>query len=104
VTPEGKVKRNIDRYLNWLKEHHGRLYTHKPVQNGMGAPTLDYVCCFRGRYFVIEAKRPGEFLTKRQQETCNDIAAADGSWFCIDDSELSWETFKFWIGQVLVES
>ncbi len=54
-TPEGKVK---DKIKKMLKEHGA--YFHMPVQNGMGAPTLDFVGCYCSHYFAIEAKAPGK--------------------------------------------
>lgn len=96
MTPEGKVKREISRELKRI----GSLYSHMPVMNGMGAPTLDYVCCLRGRYFVIEAKAPGKWLTPIQQQTCQKISDAGGSWFCIDGSEESFNEFRLWVASI----
>ena len=42
-------------------------YSHMPVQNGMGLPTLDFVCCYGGLYLAIEAKAPGKKPTQRQR-------------------------------------
>lgn len=58
-----------------------------PVQNGMGAPALDFmnVLC-NGYPCTIEAKAPGEVLTKRQEITKRDIEAAGGLVFVIDGS------------------
>lgn len=95
ATPEARVKREINRILKHVGAYH-----HMPVQNGMGAPTVDYVCCLRGRYFVIEAKAPGKWLTARQEITCKQIQDAGGAWFCIDGSQLSINTFLFWAGSV----
>lgn len=81
MTPEGKIKQGIDRVLAdaW------HCYWHKPVQNGMGKPTLDYIGCSHGRYFAIEAKAPGGKPTLRQENTIKEIRAAGGVVFVIDD-------------------
>lgn len=86
MTPEGRVKAAIDRVLDQLKKEGVPLYTHKPVQNGMGAPTLDYVGCSSGRYFAIEAKAPGKKPTVRQVDTMAKIQQAYGVVFTIEDA------------------
>ncbi len=79
MTPEGKVKAGVDSLLRQFKA-----YKHKPVQNGMGEPALDYHGCFRGFYLGIEAKAPGGKPTPRQQRTMREISEAGGSLFLID--------------------
>ena len=81
VTPEGRVK---DAVKKLLKEH--RVYWHMPVQNGMGAPSLDFVCCVKGKYFAIETKAPGKKPTPRQENTIAEIQRAGGKVFVIDGS------------------
>lgn len=81
MTPEGRVKAKIDRTLN---EHKPGLWYHKPVQNGMGKPCLDYHGVIFGRYFAIEAKAPGERPTPRQRITMDEIEKAGGQTFVID--------------------
>ncbi len=76
MTPEGEVKAAV---RELLKEH--RAYWHCPVQNGMGKPSLDFVCCHRGRYFAVETKADGKKMTKRQELTAADIIAAGGRVF-----------------------
>ena len=51
ATPEGRVKAKVKALL---KKYNA--YWHCPVQNGMGAPSLDFICCLRGKYFGIETK------------------------------------------------
>lgn len=82
TTPEGKVKDAIKRVL---KE--SEAYYHMPVQNGMGKPSLDFVGCYYGLYFAIEAKAPGKKPTERQQETIQMITKAGGIVFVIDGPE-----------------
>lgn len=95
MTPETRVKEQIKRELRRIGA-----YWHMPVMNGMGAPTLDFVCCLRGRYFVIEAKAPGKKPTALQEITMKHITDAGGAAFFIDGSDLSFATFRFWAGSV----
>ena len=81
-TPEGKVKERIKKRLVAAG-----VYFHMPVQNGMGAPALDFVGCRRGAFFAIEAKAPGEEPTPRQLLTISDMERADGKVFVIDGTD-----------------
>jgi len=80
MTPEGKVKSQVDVLLKEMAA-----YYLKPVQNGMGAPALDYHGVHRGLAFVIETKAKGKRPSPRQVNTIRRIAAAGGSCFVIDD-------------------
>lgn len=82
MTPEGKVKAKVKELL---KEHGA--YWHCPVQNGMGAPSLDFVCCHRGLYFAIETKAGNKQPTPRQEITINQIRLAGGLAFVVNESE-----------------
>ena len=82
VTPEGKVKDKIKRVLRKYN-----VYYHMPVQNGMGEPTLDFVCCAWGFYFAVEAKAPKEYPTERQKVTMKQISEAGGFVFIVRDDE-----------------
>ncbi len=82
TTPEGKVKARVKKLL----AAHGA-YWHCPVQNGMGAPSLDFVGCYRGRYFAIEAKAGNKGMTPRQETTAEEIRAAKGLVFLVNDVE-----------------
>lgn len=79
MTPEGKVKERVKKVL---KEYGA--YWHMPVQNGMGAPTLDFICCHFGRYFAVETKAGGQQPTPRQELTIAAIRGAGGKVFVID--------------------
>ena len=79
MTPEGKTKVAVKAVLR----AHGA-YWHCPVQNGMGAPSLDFICCFKGRYFAVETKAPGKKPTPRQEITISEIRDAGGKVFVID--------------------
>ena len=80
-TPEGRVK---DYVKAMLKEFAPQVYYHMPVQNGMGSPTLDFICCGYGQYFGIETKAPGKKPTPRQEVTIRQIKDAGGHVFVID--------------------
>lgn len=79
ATPEGRVK---DATKHLLKEYD--VYWHMAVMNGMGAPSLDFVCCVAGLYFAIETKAPGKHPTPRQELTIASIKKAGGKTFVID--------------------
>ena len=73
MTPEGRIKAKVDALLKKYS-----VYYLKPVQNGMGAPALDYHCILNGCGFCIETKAPGKTLTPRQMETTRRIVRAGG--------------------------
>ncbi len=82
MTPEGKIKALVKRALD--KTPH---YRFMPVQNGMGAPGLDFFCCINGTFVAIETKAPGKTLTPRQETTVAAIEAANGVVFIVDCKE-----------------
>lgn len=82
TTPEGKIKERVKKLL----KAYG-IYYHMPVMNGMGAPTLDFICCYKGRYFAIETKAPGKKPTPRQLITIRDIEQAGGWVFVVANDE-----------------
>lgn len=82
MTPEGKVKLVVGKALL-----SAGAYKHMPVQNGMGAPALDYHVCHRGIYAAIETKALGKPLTVRQVRTMKEVKAAGGALFVIDDTK-----------------
>jgi hypothetical protein len=82
MTPEGRVKIAIDSIL----VSYGA-YKHKPVQNGMGAPALDYHVCRQGIYAAIEAKAPGKTFTNRQRLIARLIIKRGGSVFLVDGAD-----------------
>lgn len=85
MTPEGKVKAMIKRRI---EEIFGTsAYRFCPVQNGMGAPALDFYYCINGRFVAIEAKAPGKKPTLRQHQTICDIKGAGGLAFVVDSEQ-----------------
>lgn len=97
MTPEGRVKAAIKKVLDRYKPD---LYAHWPVQNGMGAPTLDCNAEVRGIAFHIEAKAPGEKPTERQQKTIREIERAGGKVFVIDGQQSQLDELDCWINQI----
>ena len=71
MTPEGRVKEKVKKIL---KEYNA--YYHMPVQNGMGKPSLDFICCAKGRFLAIETKTEKGKLTLRQQNTLEEMQKA----------------------------
>lgn len=80
ATDESRVKNRVKKLL----KAHGAYY-HMPVQNGMGAPSLDFVCCHRGRYFAIETKAGNKDMTERQKSTAEEIRKAHGLVFLVNE-------------------
>ena len=79
-TPEGRVKRKVSSFLLSLDNCH----YYMPVPGGYGVPTLDYIGCYLGRYFAVEAKAPGKKPTDRQKKTIEEMRQAGGKVFVID--------------------
>jgi len=98
MTPEGRVKKRVKQLL----ESYGKaVYTHWPVLNGMGKPTLDCIGCANGAYFAIETKAPGEVLTERQGLTRRDIEVAGGTVFAYDGDDFVLAELDAWIRKQL---
>lgn len=70
---EAYVKERVKQHL----KKYGA-YWHMPVQQGYGAPALDFHVCHRGRYLGIETKRPGRKPTARQKLIIEQINEAGG--------------------------
>lgn len=66
MTPEGRVKEHVKRIIS---RYGKRVYSHWPVLNGMGHPTLDCTGSAGGPSFAVETKAEGERLTPRQELT-----------------------------------
>ena len=84
-TPEGRVKAKVKAGLKTLP----RCHPHWPVQNGMGAPTLDNVTCVNGYYVAIETKVRGKKPTARQDATIASMRAAGAIVFVLDDDDVA---------------
>jgi hypothetical protein len=78
MTPEGKVKATVRAKLK-----DAGAYLFMPVQNGMGAPSLDFIGCHRGRFFGIETKAGKGKVTPRQCHTASLMARAGAAVFLL---------------------
>lgn len=77
-TPEGIVKDKVKALLKRFG-----VYYHMPVMNGMGAPTLDFICCHNSRFIAIETKAPGKKPTPRQVITMGEMVKAGAFVFVV---------------------
>ena len=97
VTPEGKVKQKVIKVL----KAHPDVWYFMPVLNGMGQPTLDFLCAVRIRdlaaMFAIETKAPGNRPTERQKITIEKMEAVGVKVFVIDGDTVELET---WLNQL----
>ena len=93
-TPEGAVKRRVKKLLEEFGVHY-----FMPVQNGMGAPHLDFICCYNGRYFAIETKAGNKQPTVRQAGTIRNIQLAKGLAFVVNE-ETGMDTLRVWLEEV----
>ena len=82
-TPEGKIKRKLREKLRQLPA----CYVFMPVQTGLGASTLDYLCCVNGHFVAIETKAPGRQMTARQQVVMHEMLEAGAHVFLVDSEE-----------------
>ena len=109
-TPEGKVKAKVKAAFKYLMHEGYGLFYHMPVQNGMGAPILDFVGCKLqtitpemvgktvGLYFAVETKAPGGKATERQLQTMADIQKAGGATFVYDGRNTA--EFADWLSKL----
>lgn len=80
MTPEGKVKARVKKVL----QEYGAYY-HMPVQNGMGAPSLDFIGVAKGFFFAVETKAGNKQPTERQAHTIAQMEAANGKVFVVNE-------------------
>ena len=97
MTPEGRVKAKVRKLL---LEYKG-IYVFMPVPGGFGQTTLDFLGCYRGRFFCIETKAEGKKPTLRQVTMLRDIGRAMGQTFVIAgvDSPVI-EELREWLDQL----
>ena len=80
LTPEGRVKNDVKKLLAKYEA-----YYHMPVQSGLGAPSLDFVGCHRGKYYAIETKAGNKQMTDRQGMTAAAMRQAGAAVFLINE-------------------
>src|SRR5262245_28113125 len=96
MTPEGYVKREVDKVLALCGKP---TWWFKPVQSGYGKRALDYVGCLNGRFFAVETKAPGEKLTQFQRLTCLAMHQSGAAVFIVSTTE-GVQAFARWVGNV----
>lgn len=82
MTPEGKVKAKVKALLKRFGA-----YYHMVVQNGMGAPSLDFVGCHGGLFFSVETKAGNKDMTDRQKQTATEMRKAGAVVFLVNEVE-----------------
>lgn len=83
-TPEGLVKAKIKKFL----KSQPNCWWTMPVSNGMGTMGVpDFIGCYLGLFFAIEAKAPGKLgaTTPLQRAQLNGISQAHGWTIVADD-------------------
>jgi len=109
-TPEGEIKKMITRRLvarGLLQAKDAALATSNhtgkfimPVPNFRGVMGIpDYYGHYKGRFFEIEAKRPGEEPTALQGHQLNATSITGAASFAVD-SEESMDAVEAWMDQV----
>ena len=73
LTPEGRIKKKVRANIRAMGG-----YVFSPVQMGLGATTLDDLCCIGGRFVGIEYKAKGGVPTPRQFMTMREIRRTGG--------------------------
>jgi hypothetical protein len=84
-TPEGMVKDAIKKVLNEYN-----IWYFMPSANGFGKVGVpDFICCWKGKFFAIEAKAKGkrEQTTANQDRRIEEIRSAKGWALVVDDVE-----------------
>ena len=78
-TPEGRVKKGVRDLLSGYRG----MYLYMPVPTGYGRTSLDFIGCFRGRFFAIETKTATGKLTMRQIQTISEMRSAGAKVFVV---------------------
>jgi hypothetical protein len=91
MTPEGRVKEKVKRLLK-----RAGAYWHMPVQNGLGAPSLDFVGCHNGKFFAVETKAGTKQPTPRQAHTIETMQRAGAQVFVVNEVE-GMPELEFWL-------
>lgn len=109
-TPEGVVKAIIkDTLHEWgiapagkEREYTGRQtgWYYTPMNNGMGVGGIpDFVGCYKGHFFAIEAKAPSGKPTERQLQRKYGIMNGGGKYFLIDGAA-GYLELQSWFGSL----
>lgn len=93
MTPEGKVKAAVKKYLREQD-----VWFWMPVSNGMGQVGIpDFICCFNGMFIAIETKAPGKLsgVTANQQRVIDEIKSHGGLALVVDNVDSLIPTIEF---------
>ena len=91
MTPEGKVKSKIKEVLDKVEG----LWYFMPVQNGYGKVGIpDFVGCYKGAFFAIEAKAAGKATTQWQLRCHGDILESGGRVIIANGSSEIWDLLE----------
>ena len=93
MTPEGKVKAAVKKYL----QAQG-VWFWMPVSNGMGQVGIpDFICCFNGMFIAIETKAPGKLsnVTANQQRVIDEIKSHGGLALVVDSVDSLIPTIEY---------
>ena len=84
MTPEALVKKDIKVFLNGIEG----LWFFMPVPTGYGVRGIpDFVACYRGRFFAIEAKSAIGKVSPWQERIQREITLAGGLWLLVRNVE-----------------
>jgi len=84
VTPEGKVKQKVKKYLTEMG-----CYYAMPATGGYGlSGTPDFLVCYRGMFVAIECKAGKNVPTALQLAALDRITGAGGLALVIDESNV----------------
>lgn len=97
---EGDVKVNIRRIIE--KHTSDELWYFMPPSNGYGRAGIpDFLGCYNGYLFAIEAKFGNNTLSKHQERECGLIKGANAAMFIINEKnvEAFADEFDAWIAK-----
>jgi hypothetical protein len=89
MTAESLVKKEIKKGLAEMG-----IYYFMPVQSGYGKRTVDFICCYKGRFIAIEAKAGANRTSKFQDATLAEIENAGGIAIVAYDWDTVYERIK----------
>jgi len=106
MTPEGRVKEAITKLLISYSIYPAKAVGTQinqwdgwyimVVPTGMGVKGVcDYIGCYLGRFFAIEAKAPGGKVTKLQQMQMDAIRASGGKAFVVEGKDGTEELLRW---------
>lgn len=84
MTPEGKVKQKVKKYLTEMGAYYAM-----PATGGYGlSGTPDFLVCYRGRFAAIECKAGKNVPTALQLAALDRITGAGGMALVIDETNV----------------